>query len=191
MDEKEIFFNDENFKIYSEKLKELILGLIDVFEDNKFEIYPEWRINHNVNGKKVFTFKAKNPRNTSKEPNIITIYPKANWLQVEVYHGEYDKHLYEVRDINSIEDELIEDAWSVYKGVAVLRQEPKNVENEKIECPFKVGDIVIHKFKFGRGKVVSIYPEDNNFEVLFENGEVLKKFKNDVNKEKKFLIHGN
>lgn len=173
-----MFVNNEEYKMCSEKLKQLMVYVFKIFNDNGFEFYPEWRNEHNVNGKKVFLLKALNPRKVNSDPNIVTIYPMSDWLKIEVYYGQRNKHYYDIRNINDVNKEMVEDAWSIYKGIAHFEQET-NVEIKSIaECPFSIGEKIVHRTKYGPGVVQSIDKESNTFTVVFENNEI-KKFLNE------------
>ena len=126
MDFKDHFFNSEDFdnlKI-TINIEELTIKLVALFEKEKFKFYPEWRgIHKSGTHRKNFTFKVKQP--SGKLENIITIYPMAGWLKVEVYRGQYEKTHYSVY-LNTIDEyeqikPLLKDATDIYNSISTLK----------------------------------------------------------------------
>lgn len=97
--------------------------MVEIFEDEGFKFYPEWRETHSTGKLKNFTFKVD--QRADRFENIITIYPMSGWLKVEVYRGQYNKTHYRVgiETINSpyYMKALIEDAKDIYNSLSALK----------------------------------------------------------------------
>lgn len=126
MDSKDEFLSNSDFDNLRKvkNLEVLTLNLINLFEEEGFQFYPEWRgIDKSGRYRKNFTFKAK--QLTGRIENIITIYPMTGWLKVEVYRGEYDKTPYPI-NIDNINDivkmrPLLDDAKDIYNSISTFK----------------------------------------------------------------------
>lgn len=125
MDRKDIFFKSNNFDNLKEtqNLEYLIKKLVEIFENDGFEFYPEWRNKHSSGKRRNFTFKVI--QESGKEVNLITIYPKSGWLKVEVYRGIYNKNHYSV-NIDTIDDKnamkaLLKDVKKIYNTISTFK----------------------------------------------------------------------
>jgi|GEM_PF-781028 len=120
------FFNSTDFNNLREtrNIEELTIKLVGLFEKEGFKFYPEWRGTHKSGkNRKNFTFKARQP--SGKLENIITIYPMAGWLKVEVYRGQYAKTCYSVHPDTFDDYEqmnlLLKDATDIYNSISTLK----------------------------------------------------------------------
>ena len=85
------FFNSTHYTKQNDNMKEETKVLINAFINKGFNVWPEWRHKHSTSKNLVWTLKTENKVKKSGFDNVVTIYPLANQLKVEVYYGEYNK----------------------------------------------------------------------------------------------------
>ncbi|HOP93650.1 MAG TPA: hypothetical protein PLP24_09815 [Acetivibrio thermocellus] len=108
------FKSDEKFKELSSNVVSIIEKLDTVLHEKGYEYRGKWREDREPGGN-VFVFEVERRRGRRK--NLITLRPQKSFLKVEVYWGQNQKHLFDVRSPGNIPEELLLEIEQMYSKI--------------------------------------------------------------------------
>lgn len=119
MNNKQSFISDKKYENLSDKVK-LDLWELDKKLSENYCYNGIWR-NDDECGGKVFIFEL--PEHFRKRNNVkslVTLRPQNDYLNIEVYWGDKDKHLYKSHKLNGeLDDELFEDVSKKFNKIGI------------------------------------------------------------------------
>ncbi|MBZ9634608.1 hypothetical protein [Clostridium sp. FP1] len=114
-DFKEVFSQDNKYKMNNDNIKVLIKNIIEIFEERCTKnFYPKWR--GNEGDTKVFVLKLDErllSKYGKKRENIITVRLRTQQLDIEVFSGLYSNGKEFPYDSNAKDSDLLK----LYKDI--------------------------------------------------------------------------
>lgn len=108
------FISDERFKELPSNVVSIIEKLGSILHDKGYVYTSKWREDREPGGN-VFVFEVERRRGRRK--NLITLRPQKSFLKVEVYWGQNQKHLFDVRSPGNIPEELLLEIEQMYSKI--------------------------------------------------------------------------